>query len=233
LAIQPVLLPAGLIALASFAGVLLRQPEMLPGLGGDSGGRFLQSTLAFLGNKNFALLVGTAVAMWLYWRQAKTNLAELNRKLAPAFETAGIIILITAAGGAFGGMIRHSGVGETVQNLASGHSINLVLLAWLVTAVIRVAQGSATVAMITGAALMQGIIGDGATLPYHPAYLYLAVGFGSVILSWMNDSGFWLVSRMCGFTERETLRTWTLLETGISLVGLVQTLFFAWALPFR
>jgi GntP family gluconate:H+ symporter len=234
LSLLPVLLPTVLITLASCANAAAGSwSEDATDPGSQSNLHTILTVLTLLGNKHLALLLGAAVSMILYWRQARISLAEVNRKLGPALETAGMIILITAAGGAFGAMIRHSGVGDAVRLLAEGHAVNLILLAWLVTAVVRVAQGSATVAMITGSGLMYAVIGDGATLPYHAVYIYLAVGFGSVILSWMNDSGFWLVSRMCGFTERETLRTWTLLETGISVVGLVETLILAHVLPFK
>jgi GntP family gluconate:H+ symporter len=233
LAVLPVVLPACLIGLAAGFELLNRSPGWLGTVGGASWFQSVAEAVAFLGNKHFALLLGAGAAMLVYRRQAGLGVAELSRKLAPAFETAGVIILITAAGGAFGGMLRHSGVGEVARALAAGHSLNLILLAWLATAAVRVAQGSATVAMITGSALMSAIVGDGATLPYHPAYIYLAVGFGSIVLSWMNDSGFWLVSRLCGFSEQETLRSWTLLVTGISLVGLVETLLFSAWLPFK
>jgi GntP family gluconate:H+ symporter len=233
LAVLPVALPTGLIGLAAGFELWNRSPGWLATAGGAGWFQSVADAVAFLGNKNFALLLGAGAAMWVYRRQTGLRVAELSRKLAPAFETAGVIILITAAGGAFGGMLRHSGVSHVAQALAAGQSLNLVLLAWLATAAVRVAQGSATVAMITGSALMAAIIGDGAALPFHPIYIYLAVGFGSIVLSWMNDSGFWLVSRLCGFTEQETLRSWTLLETGISLVGLIETLLFSLWLPLK
>ena len=81
--------------------------------------------------------------------------------------------------------------------------------------------------MITGVGLMAAVIGDGAGLTYHPLYIFLAVGFGSITLSWMNDSGFWVVQRLSGFTEKETLRTWSVLLTAISLLGLVEILVFS------
>jgi GntP family gluconate:H+ symporter len=130
-------------------------------------------------------------------------------------------------------MIRHSGVGDVIAALASGNNVNFVLLAWGVTAVIRLAQGSATVAMVTGVGLMAAIIGDGSALPFHPLYLFLAIGFGSMIGSWMNDSGFWVVGKLSGFTERETLKTWTVLTTFHSVVGLVEVLIASWLLPLR
>jgi GntP family gluconate:H+ symporter len=153
--------------------------------------------------------------------------------MGPPLETAGVIILITAAGGAFGAMIRHSGVGEVIKDLADGYGVNYVLLAWLVAAVIRVAQGSGTVAMITAAGLMMAILGDGQSLAVHPVYVFLAIGFGALFCSWMNDSGFWVVGKLSGFTEAETLRTWTVLTIFVSVVGLVQVLLLSWLLPFR
>ena len=146
---------------------------------------------------------------------------------------AGVILLITGAGGAFGAMIRLSGVGEVIGALAKEFDISAVLLAWVATAVIRIAQGSATVAMITGVGLMSAMIGDGSDLAYHPLYVFLAIGFGSITLSWMNDSGFWVVQRLSGFTEKETLKTWSVLLTAIALLGLVMTLAGSILLPLK
>lgn len=232
--VLPIVLPAGLIALASFLDLAgKRFPWLVSWLGGAEGFATVNATAQFFGNKTMALLLGAGIAMGIYLRQYRLTLAGLGEKLGPALETAGVIILITSAGGAFGAMIRHSGVGEVIKDLAVGREINYVLLAWAVTAVIRIAQGSATVAMITGSALMHAIIGDGAGLPYHLAYIYLAVGFGSIILSWMNDSGFWVVAKLGGFTERETLKSWTVMLTVISVTGLIETWLLASALPLR
>jgi len=134
-----------------------------------------------------------------------------------------VIILITSAGGAYGAMIKNAGVGDSVRALAEGSAVNYVLLAWLLTAVVRVAQGSATVAMITAASIMLSIAGPEG-FGVHPLYVFLAIGYGATMLSWMNDSGFWVFSRLGGLTEGETLRSWTVLLSIISLVGLVQVL---------
>ena len=80
---------------------------------------------------------------------------------------------------------------------------------------------------------MASIIGDGSTLPYHPVYVFLAIGFGSITLSWMNDSGFWVVQKLSGFTEKEMLKTWSVLLTAISLVGIVLSLVGASIFPLR
>ena len=115
-------------------------------------------------------------------------------------------------------------------------TIALLLIAWVLTAVIRAAQGSATVSMITGSSIMAPIIATGLEqgwLGCHPIYFCLVIGFGAFPLSWMNDSGFWVVQRMSGFTEKETLKTWTKLLTLIGVVGLVQVLVFATVLPMK
>jgi GntP family gluconate:H+ symporter len=80
---------------------------------------------------------------------------------------------------------------------------------------------------------MAAIIGDGSALPFHPVHLFLAIGFGSMIGSWMNDSGFWVVGKLSGFTERETLQTWTVLTTFISVVGLIEVLVASYLIPLR
>ena len=99
--------------------------------------------------------------------------------------------------------------------------ISLIVLSYVLALIIRVAQGSATVAMLTASAIMFPMIGP--DLPYHPLYLFLAIGFASFAMSWMNDSGFWVVSRLSGMTEKETLKSCPVLLTVVSLVGLVVT----------
>jgi gluconate:H+ symporter, GntP family len=231
LSILPVILPVLFIALASFMGVARQNlPGLVNVLGGPAGFAHVQAVVDFLGNKTFALLLGALIALGMYWHQAGLTLSKLGETLGPPLETAGVIILITSAGGAFGAMIRYAGVGDAIERFSEGGAINYLILAWLITAVVRVAQGSATVSMITGSALMYAII-EGKTLPYHPVYIYLAIGFGSMILSWMNDSGFWVVGKLSGFTEKETLKTWTVMVSALSLMGLVEILIFSRILP--
>ena len=158
-------------------------------------------------------------------------MSTVSKAMEDPLQTAGVIILITGAGGAFGGMIRMAGVGETIEGLATSYNISLILLAWGATAVVRIAQGSATVAMITGVGLMSSVIGDGSSLPYHSLYIFLAIGFGSITLSWMNDSGFWVVQRLSGFTEKETLKTWSVMLTAISLAGINSNYDFLHPVP--
>jgi GntP family gluconate:H+ symporter len=232
--ITPILLPIGLISLASLFDAALKQPETFPWLiglcGGPDGFRGVLRWVEFIGNRNVALFIGTVIAMGVLMRQRGFTVAKVCELIGPPFETAGVIILITSAGGAFGLMLKNAGVGDAIKTAAEGHAVNLVFLSWLVAAVIRVAQGSATVAMLTTSAMVYPLMAAG--LPYHPIYIFLAIGFGAMICSWMNDSGFWVVGRLSGFTERETLQTWTVIATVNSVAGLVVTWLASWVLPF-
>jgi len=236
LSIAPVLVPIFLMSAASFCDAIVKNQQTFAGIvslfgGPDSFGR-LARAVEFIGNRNIALLIGAVIAMAVLMRQKKLSVAEVCRKIGPSFETAGVIILITSAGGAFGLMLKNAGVGEAIKQTVAGNQVNLILLAWLVAAVIRVAQGSATVAMLTTAAMMYPIISSGPALPYHPIYIFMAIGFGAMTFSWMNDSGFWVVGRLSGFTEQETLKSWTVIVTVNSLVGLAECLVLSKLLPF-
>lgn len=235
LAIAPVLLPILLMSAASFCDAVVKNPQTFSGLVAACGGAAsfgqLASSIEFMGNRNIALLIGAVLAMAVLMRQKRLSIAQVCSKIGPSFETAGVIILITSAGGAFGLMLKNAGVGEAIKQTVAGNQVNLILLAWVVSAVIRVAQGSATVAMLTTAAMMYPIMSGGA-LPYHPIYIFMAIGFGAMTLSWMNDSGFWVVGRLSGFTEKETLKSWTVIVTVNSLAGLAECLILSKLLPF-
>ena len=231
LSILPVVLPVVLIAFASFYGVAvaaLDSAGTLPPVMSS-----IQPWVNFFGNKNLALLLGALIAVGLVLNQKKPGRNGLATLMEGPFQTAGIIILITSAGGAFGAMIQYSGVSETIKDLALIGDMNYVVLAWLVAVVMKIAQGSGTVSMITTSSMMFGIIGDGSSLPYHPIYIFLAIGYGSLAISWMNDSGFWVVGRLSGFREKQTLCTWTLLLVCLSLVGIAQTWLLSTLLPLR
>jgi GntP family gluconate:H+ symporter len=222
--ITPVLLPIALISCASLCDAALKKPEtfswLIAALGGADSFRHLAAWIQFAGNRNVALLIGTIIAVGVLMRQRGLTIAQVCERIGPPFETAGVIILITSAGGAFGLMLKNAGVGEAIQSAVAGREVNLVFLSWLVASVIRIAQGSATVAMLTTSAMVYPIMTNSG-LPYHPIYIFVAIGFGAMILSWMNDSGFWVVGRLSGFTEKETLQSWTVVVTVISVAGLI------------
>ncbi len=150
--------------------------------------------------------------------------------LGTPLETAGVIILVISAGGAYGAMIKNAGVSDTMRTFAGHHALNYVLLAWTISAALRAAQGSATVATITAVSIMGSIAGP-AGFGIHPLYILLAIGFGSKFLAWMNDSGFWVISRFGGLTQGELLRSWTILVSLVSILGLIEVLALSSLLP--
>ena len=134
-----------------------------------------------------------------------------------------MIILITAAGGAFGAVLRQTGVASLIREFPETSPAMLCTLAFLITTAIRTAQGSASVAMITAAGILSGVARD-SDLGFHPVYLALAIGCGSKPVAWMNDSGFWVITRMSGMTEAEGLKYITPMTTTMGVVGLLVTL---------
>ena len=201
--------------------------------------------LALLGNKNLAMFIATGVAMALLARSKGYNLKQLTTAIEPALREAGVIILITAAGGAFGGMLKETGIGTTISDMVKGYvdggeatwglGILLIFIAWGSAAVMKVAQGSGTVAVITAAGIMAGVLAGldeaGVELPYHKIYIFAAISFGAKVISWMNDSGYWVVCKMSGFTEKETLKTWTTQLAAMGVFGLVEVLILSYLFP--
>ena len=221
--LMPVALPVLLIGSASIIDAF----ELSKSLG------ILAMMMTFLGNKLMAMMLATAIAAIILIKQKALNKEQLSRKISSALETAGVIILITAAGGAFGAMIKLAGIGDAIAGLAMDFGLSHILLAWLIAALMKTAQGSGTVSMITTTGMMASVIGDGSSLAYHPIYIYLAIGCGSGMISWMNDSGFWVVCKLSGMTEKETLKTWTACLAIISLTGLIFTLIVSKAFPMQ
>lgn len=148
----------------------------------------------------------------------------------PPLAGGGVIILITSAGGAFGNALQETGIGASIQRLSTAYQVSLLPLAFFLTALIRTAQGSATVAMITAAGVFAGIV-ESTQLGFHPLYIALAVGCGSKPVWWMNDSGFWVVSQMSGMTEKESLKVLTPMSVVMGVVGLTVTVIGAALLP--
>jgi GntP family gluconate:H+ symporter len=233
--VVPVLLPIFLIGAGSFLKVLADYPGAVAALGGPEVFGAISKFALFIGNKNIALMLGAGIGIALLARQRKMSLATVEELLGAPISTAATIILITAAGGAFGGMLRHAGVGDAIKAVAGTYHIDLLFLGWITAAVIRIAQGSTTVALIATSSILWPMMdpAQNPPLPYHPMYVFLAAGFGGVCCSWMNDSGFWVVSKLGGLTEKETLRSWTVLLTAISFSGLILVLVASRLLPLR
>ena len=131
-------------------------------------------------------------------------------------------------------MLAEAQVGPVIKKLVGGgkdaEGLLLILIAFVTSSLIKTSQGSGTVAMITASGILSTMV-DPQTLAVHPVYLALAIGSGSVCISWMNDSAFWIVSRMSGLTETETLKTWTLALVVLGITGLLVTLLLASLFP--
>ncbi len=191
-----------------------------------------QPVVNTLGNRNVALVLAAAIALGTLAWQKRTSRAKLAGAVQTALTGGGVIILITSAGGAFGAAMQQCGIGEEIAGLAAGVDRILILpVAFLVTALVRGAQGSATVAMITAVGVL-GPLAAAGSLGLHPVYLALAIGCGSKPLPWMNDSGFWVICKMAGMKETEALRTITPQLTVMGIVGLAATMLAAALFPF-
>jgi H+/gluconate symporter-like permease len=190
-----------------------------------------------LGNANLAMMVSAAIALYVLWRQRKPSRVQLSKMVEHSLMSAGVIILITSGGGAFGAMLKQAQVGDAIQALLTGETtqqlggIHLLLMGFLVAFLLKFAQGSTTVSMITTSAMMAGMIGTPEAIGYHPVYVAAAIGFGAQCGNWMNDSGFWVFAKMGGLTEIEGLKTWTFMVGVMTIVGLVFTILFATVLP--
>jgi len=189
---------------------------------------------ALIGNANLALMVSAAVALLLYVRRRKATREQTAHMIEGALMSAGIIILITAGGGAFGAMLRAAQIGPAIHDLFAGRALGadltLLVLAFSISSLLKFAQGSSTVAMITAAGMMAAMI-DPAALAFNVVYLALAIGAGSLVGSWMNDSGFWIYCKMGGITEREALRSWTVLLVVLGVTAMAVNMLLAVLLP--
>jgi len=175
-----------------------------------------------LGDKNIALTLSAAIAMVTLVRQKRPAFAELADSIQAALSSAGVIILITAAGGAFGAVLRQTGVADLIKDLPAASPQMICVIAFLITTAIRTAQGSASVAMITAAGILSGIVQ--ADMGFHPVYLAAAIGCGSKPIAWMNDSGFWVITKMSGMTEAEGLKFITPMTASMAVAGLLAVL---------
>jgi GntP family gluconate:H+ symporter len=196
----------------------------------------IRPVTSVIGNPNLALLLSAALAMVLYTRQRKPTREQVANMVDSSLMGAGVVILIVAAGGAFGAMLQAAQIGPAIQQAftgtGGGSGIDILLLAFAVTSVVKIAQGSSTVAMITAAGIIGAMI-KGTPLPFHNVYLGTAIAAGSLVGSWMNDAGFWVFSKIGVVTEVETLRSWTPLLVVVGVVSLLTTLVMATVLPLR
>lgn len=207
-----ILLPLLLIMLATTAPFVLAENSPL------------LTAIRFLGHPFVALSIATILALLIAHSKCDLDKESLLNIANKGLEPAGIVILITGAGGAFKQVLIDSGVGQMLASVFIEAQFSVFILGFLIAAITRIAQGSATVAMITGAGLMAPILQLQPISAPSLGLLVIAISSGATILSHVNDSGFWLVSRYLGMSETNTLKTWTVMTTLISLIGLVSCL---------
>ncbi|ELR73431.1 Low-affinity gluconate/H+ symporter GntU [Fulvivirga imtechensis AK7] len=180
--------------------------------------------IILIGHPFTALIIANLVA-W-YWLgvsrgATKTELLKISSK---SLYPAGVIILLTGAGGAFKQILVTSGVGTMLVESLSGDLFSPVLFAFIIAAIVRIMQGSATVAMITAAGITAPLLMGSSFGDIQKAVLVIAIASGATILSHVNDSGFWLVSQYLGMSEKQTFRSWTVMTTLIAVTGLIVSL---------
>lgn len=202
-----VLLPVALMLLKAFADVALDEKNVV------------RQWLDFIGNPITALLAALLLSLYTFGIARGFNSKQILKFVDESLAPTAAIVLIIGAGGGFKQMLVASGVGDSIGRIALQAHLSPILLAWLVAGVIRIATGSATVATITGA----GIVAPLATMVpgVNRELLVLATGAGSLILSHVNDAGFWLVKQYFNMSVVETFKTWTAMETLISVVGII------------
>ena len=180
--------------------------------------------MSFIGHPFVALMIATLISLYIFGIKRGASKDDLLRLTTKALGPAGIIILITGAGGVFKQVLVDSGIGNSLAETLSGWSLPIILLAYFLAVVVRVTQGSATVAMITAAGLLSPLLDTMSPTPGERALIVLSVAAGATILSHVNDSGFWMVGKYLGLTEKQTIQTWTTASTIISVSGLILIL---------
>lgn len=215
--LTPILLPVLLITSNTVAGTVAPESPII---------RYTE----FLGDPSLALILSAAVSMWLLAHHRGWSLKQLAKPVEDAIGSAGMIILITAGGGAFGGMLQAAGVGDALGEVARDFGIPLMAMAFFLAVLFKIAVGSATVCMITTASIMAPLV-VAAPPPYHAVYILMMIGAGSLVGVWMNDSGFWVFRTMTGLTEVETLQTKSALLVILGLAAMVVCVIMSRVIP--
>ena len=202
-------LPIILILVGSFLKILAGEGIIENGI--------IVETISFIGHPFVSLIIATVLAMYFLGTKRGATKAELfdvaNKSLGPA----GSIILITGAGGVLKQMMINTGIGDMIGKAMESGTISIVILAYLVAVLVRIMQGSATVAMLTAAGIVAAVIPGMDLTMLDKTLIMMAIAAGSIVLSHVNDSGFWLVNRYLDHTVQQTLRSWTIQSSMISV----------------
>ncbi|PAE31310.1 GntP family permease [Bacillus sp. 7884-1] len=204
------LLPVILMSIATIITLLQKT------IGFEDNG--LLATIRFIGDAGTAMLLSLLFAVYSMGLARKIPMKDIMESCTQAILHIGMMLLIIGGGGAFKQVLITGGVGDYVAELFKGTSLSPILLAWIIAAILRIALGSATVAALTTAGLVIPMLGQ---TDVNLALVVLATGAGSLVASHVNDAGFWMFKEYFGLSMKETFATWTLLETIISVAGLV------------
>jgi GntP family gluconate:H+ symporter len=186
-------------------------------------GSFWNGFLAMVGQPIFALAVAIGAAMYALGFRRGWSAAKLGEVMESALPAAAVIILVTGAGGGFGKVLTESGIGAAVADSLASAGIPVLLAVFLISLILRAAQGSATVAITTAAGLMLPAVQSLGLDAVHLALVALAIGYGALGLSHVNDSGFWIVTRYLGLSVKDGLRVWTPMTTALGVLGFLIT----------
>lgn len=206
-----VLLPVGLMMGKALVDIFI-----------DDEGNLLRQTFDILGRPLMALLIAVVVGIFTLGRGAAMTHEQIVKCIETALPPVAGIILIVAAGGGFKQVLVDTGIGTMLADWAKDTGISVILLAWVLAVLIRLATGSATVATITASSLMLGLVEGMST--GEVSLIVLAVGAGSLFFSHVNDAGFWLVKEYFGMSVGQTIKSWSIMETVLSVTGLVLVL---------
>lgn len=209
LVITLILLPILMIAAGTIGELLFEK------------GSAAANTVAFIGAPAFALLVATLAAMYLLGIMHGWGRTQISEVMDGALGPAAIVILVTGAGGVFAKVLTETGVGDAVSGLLLDAGVPILLLAFLVALAFKVAQGSGTVATLSAAGIVQGTVLAGDYSPMQIVLIILAIGLGSLSLSHINDSGFWIATKFLGLSVADGLRTWTVMTTILGFASMV------------
>ncbi|MFF3749848.1 GntP family permease [Streptomyces sp. NPDC002018] len=200
--------PLVLILLATFSSIALD----------PSTGR---SVIEFFGHPFVALTIALLLAYYLLGVRRGWSRASLESVSTSSLKPVGNILLVVGAGGVFGAVLKGSGIADALADTFNDVGLPVILLAWLISVVLRVAQGSATVAIVTTAGIVVPLVEGQGFSQAHLALIIMAISAGSIFASHVNDGGFWMVAKYFGISERDTLKSWTVLETVLSVAGFV------------
>jgi Gnt-I system high-affinity gluconate transporter len=203
------LLPVFLITLSVISGSFLQEDTLV------------YRILGFFGDANIALLLSVLLALWYFGLRSGKKMENVMKWLNEGISGISVILLIITAGGVFKQVLTDSGTAEYISSLSSKWQMPVIVFAWLVTALLRVTLGSATVAGITASGIVAPLL---VTTHVSPELLVLAVGSGSVFMSHVNDTAFWMFKEFFNLSIKQTFFSWTLMETTISFIGLFGVL---------